>query len=513
MGSATSLPPSFTQGASCLAPTMNRTGPDPQHPNVVKLKAHQHKAFEHLNLALSVDEKQPTLEGKAMAVTHYQAGIKELEAGVALYLPTDENDPGLVRSHTLKTKMEGNLATARERLNYLSTSLHLNSLSLVESQDQVAPCRPTSLDTTYTVGPKRTPAPTSPSNPVPRGNRAAELRKKSLTKTGANSSSSREARSPVSSRKKSDLDGDATKLIKGCDSKLVEAIVNEVVPKGATGVRFSDISGQEKAKAALQEMVVLPSVRPDLFTGLRAPARGLLLFGPPGNGKTLLARALAAEASSNLINISSSSLTSKWLGEGEKLVKALFAVARHLQPSIIFIDEIDALLSERRSGEHEGVRRIKTEFLLQFEGMLTGKEEKVVVVAATNRPQELDDAALRRFTKRIYVEMPDKAGRRALVNHLLSQHGEHRVSSKDVDKVVALTEGYSCSDLTNLAKDAALAPVRELDTAQLATVRPQDVRLLSIQDFLRSSERVRKSLSPESLQSYEKWNRAFGDIS
>ena len=137
MGSATSLPPSFTQGASCLAPTMNRTGPDPQHPNVVKLKAHQHKAFEHLNLALSVDEKQPTLEGKAMAVTHYQAGIKELEAGVALYLPTDENDPGLVRSHTLKTKMEGNLATARERLNYLSTSLHLNSLSLVESQDQV----------------------------------------------------------------------------------------------------------------------------------------------------------------------------------------------------------------------------------------------------------------------------------------------------------------------------------------------------------------------------------------
>ena len=91
--------------------------------------------------------------------------------------------------------------------------------------------------------------------------------------------------------------------------------------------------------------------------------------------------------------------------------------------------------------------------------MLTGKEEKVVVVAATNRPQELDDAALRRFTKRIYVEMPDKSGRRALVNHLLTQHGEHRISAKDVDKVVGITEGYSCSDLTNLARDAALAPV------------------------------------------------------
>jgi len=509
MGSATSLPPLFTQGASCLAPDMERTGPDPQHPNVARLKQHQSRAFEHLNQALSVDEKQSTLEGKSVAVAHYQAGIKELEAGVALYLPTDSSDPALCRAHTLKTKMEGNLATASERLTFLSTSLHLNSLSLAEPQ--VPPCRPTSLDTTYTVGPKRAPALGSPSNPVPRGNRAAELRKKSLTKTGG----TREIRSPGSTRKKSDMEGirDVTKLIKGCDSKLVEAIVNEVVPKGATGVRFSDISGQEKAKAALQEMVVLPSLRPDLFTGLRAPARGLLLFGPPGNGKTLLARALAAEASSNLINISSSSLTSKWLGEGEKLVKALFAVARHLQPSIIFIDEIDALLSERRSGEHEGVRRIKTEFLLQFEGMLTGKEEKVVVVAATNRPQELDDAALRRFTKRIYVEMPDKTGRRALVNHLLTQHGEHRISAKDVEKVVGLTEGYSCSDLTNLARDAALAPVRELDTAQLATVRPQDVRLLSLQDFLRSSERVRKSLSPESLQSYEKWNKAFGDIS
>merc|ERR1712029_79651 len=170
--------------------------------------------------------------------------------------------------------------------------------------------------------------------------------------------------------------------------------------------------------------------------------------------------------------------------------------------------EIDALLSERRSGEHEGVRRIKTEFLLQFEGMTTGSGERIVVVAATNRPHELDDAALRRFTKRVYVQMPDVETRRALITQLLSKHGSP-LSNKEISKVVLMTEGYTCSDLTNLARDAALAPVRELDTAQLATVRPQDVRMLSLQDFLRSSERVRKSLSPESLQSYEKWNRAF----
>ena len=235
-----------------------------------------------------------------------------------------------------------------------------------------------------------------------------------------------------------------------------------------------------QAKSALHEMVVLPTLRPELFTGLREPARGLLLFGPPGNGKTLLARALAAEASSNLINISSSSLTSKWLGEGEKMVKALFSMARHVQPSIIFIDEIDALLSERRSGEHEGVRRIKTEFLLQFEGMTTGTQERVVVVAATNRPQELDDAALRRFTKRVYVRMPDSETRTALVSQLLAKHGSP-LTNKEISRVVAMTEGYTCSDLTNLARDAALAPVREISTAQLATIKPQDIRHIQLQ--------------------------------
>ena len=113
---------------------MDRTGPDPQHPNVVRLKEHQSRAFEHLNEALSVDESQTSLEGKAGAVAHYKMGIKELEAGVALYLPTDPADPGLDRAHTLKRKMEGNLETARERLTFLSTSLHLNSLSLAEPQ-------------------------------------------------------------------------------------------------------------------------------------------------------------------------------------------------------------------------------------------------------------------------------------------------------------------------------------------------------------------------------------------
>ena len=147
-----------------------------------------------------------------------------------------------------------------------------------------------------------------------------------------------------------------------------------------------------------------------MFTGLREPAKGLLLFGPPGNGKTLLARALAAEASSNLINISSSSLTSKWLGEGEKLVKALFSVARHIQPTIIFIDEIDALLLKRRSGEHEGTRRIKTEFLVQMQGV-GNDNDGILVLGATNIPWVLDAAIRRRFEKRIYIDLPEANAR------------------------------------------------------------------------------------------------------
>ncbi|XP_034486903.1 spastin isoform X1 [Drosophila innubila] len=299
--------------------------------------------------------------------------------------------------------------------------------------------------------------------------------------------------------------------VKGVEQKLVQLIMDEIVEGGAK-VEWTDIAGQEVAKQALQEMVILPSVRPELFTGLRAPAKGLLLFGPPGNGKTLLARAVATECSATFLNISAASLTSKYVGDGEKLVRALFAVARHMQPSIIFIDEVDSLLSERSSSEHEASRRLKTEFLVEFDGLPGNPDgDRIVVLAATNRPQELDEAALRRFTKRVYVTLPDVQTRELLLNRLLQKQGSP-LDTEALQRLAKITDGYSGSDLTALAKDAALEPIRELNVEQVKCLDISAMRPITEKDFHNSLKRIRRSVAPQSLNSYEKWSQDYGDI-
>uniref|UniRef100_A0A2M4CQT9 Spastin n=1 Tax=Anopheles darlingi TaxID=43151 RepID=A0A2M4CQT9_ANODA len=299
--------------------------------------------------------------------------------------------------------------------------------------------------------------------------------------------------------------------VKGVEPKLVQLIMDEIVEGGAK-VGWQDIAGQEVAKQALQEMVILPSMRPELFTGLRTPAKGLLLFGPPGNGKTLLARAVATECSATFFSISAATLTSKYVGEGEKLVRALFAVARELQPSIIFIDEVDSVLSERSSNEHEATRRLKTEFLVQFDGLPANSEaDKIVVMAATNRPQELDEAALRRFPKRVYVTLPDLDTRELLLRRLLQKQGSP-LGDGDLRRLALLTEGYSGSDLTALARDAALEPIRELNVEEVKNMDPTKLRSIREDDFHNSLKRIRRSVAPHSLAAYEKWLQDFGDV-
>lgn len=241
----------------------------------------------------------------------------------------------------------------------------------------------------------------------------------------------------------------------GTDESAARQILNEIVVHGDQ-VRWSDVAGLEIAKNALREAVVYPFLRPDLFMGLREPARGMLLFGPPGTGKTMLARAVATESRSTFFSISASSLTSKYLGESEKLVRALFSLAKTLAPSIIFVDEIDSLLSQRSgSGEHEATRRIKTEFLIQWSdlqraaaGRATDDKDKgrgdpnqVLVLAATNLPWAIDEAARRRFVRRQYIPLPESKTRSTQLQTLLGQQ-KHSLTDSDIEKLVEHTDGW-----------------------------------------------------------------------
>ena len=251
-------------------------------------------------------------------------------------------------------------------------------------------------------------------------------------------------------------EGILKKLPPGVDPKAAKQILNEVVVQGDE-VHWSDIAGLEVAKSALRETVVYPFLRPDLFKGLREPARGMLLFGPPGTGKTMLARAVATESKSTFFSISASSLTSKWLGESEKLVRALFALAKVLAPSIIFVDEIDSLLTQRSGrGDHESTLRIKTEFLIQWSDLqraAAGREvegvdanaSRVLVLAATNLPWAIDEAARRRFVRRQYIPLPEPETRAMQIKTLLKQQ-KHTLTDADIETLVGLTDGRSpCS--------------------------------------------------------------------
>ncbi|KAK9174535.1 ATPase family associated with various cellular activities (AAA) family protein [Cryptosporidium meleagridis] len=229
-------------------------------------------------------------------------------------------------------------------------------------------------------------------------------------------------------------------------------------------VSWDDIIGLEQAKTSLKEAVILPAKFPELFQGKLKPWKGILLYGPPGTGKTFLAKACATEMKGTFLSISSADLTSKWQGESEKLIKALFDVARERAPSIIFIDEIDSLCSSRNEQENEATRRIKTEFLVQMDGVNSNSNNSnfkpILVLGTTNIPWEIDSGIRRRFERRIYIPLPDEESRVLLIKSGLKSIN-HSLIDDDINYIAKMTHGYSSSDVSILIKDALFEPIRK----------------------------------------------------
>ncbi|XP_046297546.1 spastin isoform X3 [Marmota monax] len=490
--------------SSRAAPTPASASPPAPEPGgeAEHVRAFHKQAFEYISIALRIDEDEKAGQ-KEQAVEWYKKGIEELEKGIAVIV-TGQGEQ-CERARRLQAKMMTNLVMAKDRLQLLESGAVPKRKDPLTHASNSLPRSKTVLKTGSTglSGHHRAPSCSGLSmvSGARQGSGPAAATHKGTPKTNRTNKPSTPTTAP---RKKKDL-----KNFRNVDSNLANLIMNEIVDNG-TAVKFDDIAGQELAKQALQEIVILPSLRPELFTGLRAPARGLLLFGPPGNGKTMLAKAVAAESNATFFNISAASLTSKYVGEGEKLVRALFAVARELQPSIIFIDEVDSLLCERREGEHDASRRLKTEFLIEFDGVQSAGDDRVLVMGATNRPQELDEAVLRRFIKRVYVSLPNEETRLLLLKNLLCKQGSP-LTQKELAQLARMTDGYSGSDLTALAKDAALGPIRELKPEQVKNMSASEMRNIRLSDFTESLKKIKRSVSPQTLEAYIRWNKDFGD--
>jgi SpoVK/Ycf46/Vps4 family AAA+-type ATPase len=285
---------------------------------------------------------------------------------------------------------------------------------------------------------------------------------------------------------------------------------DDLIMKEKPKVSWGEVIGLEDAKRAIRESIVYPTKRPDLFP-LGWP-KGILLFGPPGCGKTLLAAAAAAEIEGYFINVDAAAMMSKWLGEAEKNVAKLFSMAHTLSLNegvsvILFIDEIDSLLGTR-SSEVGGEVRVKNQFLTEMDG-INGKLRKsqLYVIGATNKPWSLEAGFLRRFQKRIYVTLPDKASRLNLFNqYTAALRRDNGLKQEDLAK---LAEGYSASDIKDMCQSAQLRVVNELFESGKALESDENPRSITMLDFKEIFKMRKPSVSIEMIRAYIGWSEQF----
>lgn len=321
------------------------------------------------------------------------------------------------------------------------------------------------------------------------------------------------------------------------DKQLNESLDSTVVTN-KPNVTWGDVAGLAEAKMELQIAAEMPKKFPQLFRGEREPQRFILLYGPPGTGKGQLIKALASGVNSTLFTISSSDVQSKWVGESERLVRLVFERARKKRPSIIFIDEIEALCSSRdsnSSSEHDN--RVKTEFLVQMDGV-SQDNNGILFIAATNLPWTLDPAIIRRFRKKIHIPLPDEEARKRLFEiHL----GETRcdVSADDYAEFARRTQGFSGSDISNVVQEALMEPVKKIFEAKyfcyvlsqgkmgLAPCQPgqqgaaaltwRDIPSYQLlepavtkEDFYNALAKAKPTVNKKLLQDHRRWTEEYG---
>ena len=318
------------------------------------------------------------------------------------------------------------------------------------------------------------------------------------------------------------------------EDKLQKQLSSALI-KESPNIKWEEIAGLDKAKNALKEAVILPLKFPQLFKEKRKPWKGILLYGPPGTGKSFLAKAAATETGGKFYSISASNIVSKWMGESEKLIKGLFDLARQNKPAVIFIDEIDSVLSSRSDNDNDATRRLKTEFLIQMQGV-GNDDDGILVLGATNIPWALDPAVRRRFQKKIYISLPDYNARKLMFKLNLGDT-DSEVTEKEFDILAKMTEGYSGSDIATLTQDAIYGPLRKcqiskyfkyIDKTHISPCSPSDkgafkltlsqirnpecliAPKVSFEDYVLSVQKIKATVNEKDLEKHKEFTQEFG---
>ncbi|MEM0440846.1 MAG: AAA family ATPase [Candidatus Caldarchaeum sp.] len=286
------------------------------------------------------------------------------------------------------------------------------------------------------------------------------------------------------------------------------ALKQAAMSKEKPSVNWDDIVNIEEAKKAIRESIIFPTKRPDLFP-LGWP-KGILLFGPPGCGKTLLAAAVAAELDASFYVIDAASVMSKWLGESERNVSKIFnqcrQEARSGRPCIIFIDEIDSLTAERFM-EVGGEARVRNQLIKEMDGILDkGRKDFLYVLAATNKPWHLDEPFIRRFQKRIFVPLPDLEARRVLFQKYTK--GLKLDAPVELSQLAKITDGYSAADIHDICMEAQLKVVSEFFAS--TNGEKGEPRSLNMDDFMEIIKKRKQSVVLENLKKLLDWNAKHG---